>query len=454
MRTVLIVDDEKNIRETLADILTDESYTALAVESGPKALEVLGTRRVDLLLLDIWLPDMGGMEILQRIRDEYPNVMVVMISGHATVDLAVQAIKMGAVDFIEKPLSLDRVLQVLEKAFRIRELENENETLRRDVGNRYNLVGESPALQQIREVIRTMAATAGRVLITGDNGTGKEIIARNIHNRSDRARGPFVEVNCAAIPENLIESELFGHEKGSFTGAHELRKGKFETADKGTIFLDEIADMSLVTQAKVLRVLQEMEFERVGGSETIHVDVRVIAATNKDLKKEIEAGNFREDLFYRLNVIPIHVPPLRERREDIIPLVEYYLDYFARANNKLPKVFSKKVYALFLGYAWPGNVRELRNMVERICIMIRKEAIDHEDVLAFFAGNGDISGGREDREYATLKDAREDFERQYIREKLLENNMNVSKTAQALGIERSNLHKKINSLGIGLGKNN
>ena len=450
LKTVLIVDDEKNIRETLSDILQDESYKTFSAGDGKTALDFLSREHVDLVLLDIWLPEMGGMDVLKKIREEYVNVTVVMISGHGTVDLAVQAIKSGAFDFIEKPLSIDRVLQVLDKAFRMRSLEEENASLRNTVRQKYDLIGESPAFRNIREIVGNTADSTGRVLIFGENGTGKEMIARNIHLLSSRRQMPFVEVNCAAIPENLIESELFGHEKGAFTGAVESRKGKFELADKGTIFLDEIADMSLVTQAKVLRALQEMEFERVGGVETIHVDVRVIAATNKDLRSEIDEGNFREDLFYRLNVIPITVPPLRDRSEDIIPLVDYYLQYFAEANNKLMKSLSRRAYSVFETYTWPGNVRELRNMVERICIMIRKDRIDRDDILSFFTESPGQGSRNEDREYATLKEAREDFEREYIKAKLQENNLNVSKTAHVLGIERSNLHRKINSLGINM----
>jgi len=448
MKTVLIVDDEKNIRQTLSDVLEDEAYQTLAVADGKSAIEILGREHVDLVLLDIWLPEIGGIDVLKNIQEEYSNVIVVMISGHGTVDLAVEAIKSGAFDFVEKPLSIDRVLQVLDRAFKMKKLEAENATLRTTVQQKFDLIGESPAFKGIKDIVTNTADSTGRVLIFGENGTGKEMIARNIHILSDRKKEPFVEVNCAAIPENLIESELFGHEKGAFTGAVDSRKGKFELADRGTIFLDEVADMSLVTQAKVLRVLQEMEFERVGGVDTIRVDVRVIAATNKDLRAEIGEGNFREDLFYRLNVIPITVPPLRNRKEDIMPLIDYYLDYFARVNNKLQKTFTRKAYSVFEAYSWPGNVRELRNMVERICIMIRKDTIAREDILSFFTESSGVGSRSEDREYATLKEARDDFEREYIRSKLLENNMNVSKTAQVLGIERSNLHRKINNLGI------
>lgn len=451
MKHILIVDDEAGIRDTVSEVLEDEGYLPVAAENGEAALRILQTRRIELVLLDIWLPGMGGMEILEKICEQYPSVTVVIISGHGTVNLAVEAIKKGAFDFIEKPLSIDRLLLVIEKAARLKRLEEENRTLRNSISREYTMIGESDAMGNIRSIIANTAKSNGRVLITGENGTGKEMIARNIHRLSDRAEKPFVEVNCAAIPENLIESELFGHEKGAFTGAVGSKPGKFEVADTGTIFLDEVADMSLPTQAKVLRVLQEMVFEHVGGVKTISVDVRVIAATNKDLAEEIRRGNFREDLYYRLNVIPIHVPPLRERIADIAPLVEYFMEQFCTMNNRKPKQFTRRAMGLFLQHKWPGNIRELRNMVERIIIMIPAQKIDKDDILGFFLDKpetGDPAIGSERQDFDSLKDARDAFEREYIKRKLIENGMNVSQTARMLGIERSNLHRKINSLKI------
>ena len=448
MINFLIIDDEKNIRKTLTGVLEDEGYAVITASDGPAGLKALDTNRIDIVLLDIWLPDMGGMDVLKEIRNGYPAVLVIMISGHGTVNLAVDAIKNGAFDFIEKPLSIDRLLLVINKALKMRKLEQENYSLKNKMKKNYTMIGKSPALIKIKGIIQNTAATNGRVLITGENGTGKEMIAKNIHIMSDRSGKPFIEVNCAAIPENLIESELFGHEKGSFTGAINTRVGKFELANQGTIFLDEIADMSLQTQAKVLRVLQEMEFERVGSIKTILVDVRVITATNKKLKNEIRNGNFREDLYYRLNVIPIHIPPLRERKEDIPPLIDYFTDYFCVLNNKKEKSFTKRALSIFLKNDWPGNIRELRNMIERIVIMVPDSLIDAEHILSFFTDKK-ISPAKEDKkEYQNLKEARDDFEREYIHKKLIENSMNVSKTALSLGIERSNLHRKINNLKI------
>ena len=454
MISILVVDDEKNIRETLIDVLQDEGYTTSEAADGEQALKILAGRRVDIVLLDIWLPGIGGIDVLKKIREQFSSVTVVMISGHGTVNLAVEAIKIGAFDFIEKPLSIDRLLMVLEKACKMRELEAENRSLRGKVPKEVDLIGTCASMARIREIIASTAATSGRVLITGENGTGKELVARSVHLASNRSGAAFIEVNCAAIPENLIESELFGHEKGSFTGAVEARKGKFELADKGTIFLDEIADMSLATQAKVLRVLQEMEFERVGGTKTIHVDVRVIAATNKDLAAEISRGNFREDLFYRLNVIPIQMPALRERAGDIAELVAYFARQFCRINSRPVREFGPDAIAIMREYAWPGNIRELRNIVERAIIMLPEGDITGEGLATFFTertGTDPVAHGQAvlpDDEYASLKEARDAFEREYILKKLRENGMNVSRTARVLGIERSNLHRKISSLGI------
>ncbi len=449
MTNVLIIDDEEKICSTVVDILKDEGYTAFSAFNVSDGIKVLNTNKVDILLLDIWLSNENGMDFLDKMVHEFPAVKVIMISGHGTVNLAVDAIKNGAFDFIEKPLSIDRLLSVVEKAIEAGMESGESSGV--NSGKDYTLIGESPLFNKVRTIINNTSKSMGRVLIYGENGTGKEMVACNIHLQSDRSNEAFIDVNCAAIPENLIESELFGYEKGAFTGAEDVKVGKFELAHKGTIFLDEIADMSLQTQAKVLRVLQEMKFERVGGVESINVDVRVIAATNKNLKEEIKSGNFREDLFYRLNVIPITVPALRERKEDILTLVYFFIDKFSMENKQKPKKISKGVEKLFLTHDWPGNVRELRNMVERLCIMVPEVNVGTEDVLTFFSEKDDFSGTiLSNVEYKSLKKARNAFEKEYIRKKLIENSMNVTQTAKDLGIERSNLHRKINSLEIQL----
>ena len=458
MPSVLVVDDERNIRETLLDVLQDEGYDAVQTPDGETALRVLASRRIDIMLLDIWLPGISGMDVLTKAHTLFPGVTIIMISGHGTVHLAVEAIKLGAFDFIEKPLSIDRLLLTLDKACRMRSLEAENRKYKNSTSKDFDLIGSGQAMTKIRELIASSAAANGRVLISGESGTGKELAARSIYLAGDRRNEPFIEVNCAAIPETLIESELFGHEKGAFTGAHESRKGKFELADKGTIFLDEIADMSLQTQAKVLRVLQEMEFERVGGVKTLQVDVRVIAATNKDLLQEITKGNFREDLYYRLNVISIQLPALRERLEDMQELVEYFVEEFCRAGDRERCVFAPDAIEVMKGYAWRGNIRELRNVIERALALIPSSAISGADLEPLLGQRSAPRSGPGDDvkeetrlledEYGGLREARNAFEKEYILRKLKENGMNVSKTARALGIERSNLHRKINSLGI------
>jgi len=450
LTNILIIDDEEKICFTVLDILKDEGYIAFSAYNIKDGIKVLNTNKVDILLLDIWLYNENGMEFLEKMKHEFPAVKVVMISGHGTVNIAVDAMKNGAFDFIEKPLSIDRLLSVIERAIEVKQ--EEQKTSNFSHSKDFTLIGESELFGKVRTIIKNTAKSMGRVLIYGENGTGKEMVAGNIHLQSDRSSGPFIDVNCAAIPENLIESELFGYEKGAFTGAEEAKVGKFELANNGTIFLDEIADMSLQTQAKVLRVLQEMKFERVGGVDSINVDVRVIAATNKNLKEEIENGNFREDLFYRLNVIPITVPPLRERKEDILTLVKFFIDKLSLENKQKVKKLSKGVEKLFLAHDWPGNVRELRNMVERICIMVPEVNVETEAVLSFFSEKDEYVERDLFRnvEYESLKIARNAFEKDYIRKKLIENNMNVTQTAKDLGIERSNLHRKINSLKISL----
>ena len=448
MRTILIIDDEPGIRTVLRDVLEDEGYTVLAVEDGIRGLAELAAATVDLVFLDVWLPHMGGMDVLKRIREQFPDLEVIMISGHANISLAVQATKMGAFDFLEKPLSLDRTMTVVRNALAIEDLRRENRTLRNSIFMDDRMVGDSKGMRAVRELIAQSAASDSRILIVGENGTGKELVAREIHARSARASGPFVELNCAAIPETLIESELFGHEKGAFTNALQRRRGKVETADHGTLFLDEIADMSLITQAKVLRVLQEMRFERVGGEESLTVDVRVISATNKDIRAEIGRGRFREDLFFRINVVPILVPPLRERLEDLPALVAYFMEKFKRPSAQEPRTVSPEGMRALGGYHWPGNIRELKNFVERVNIMTEEAVISAASVKSFLgaAAPAESSNGISAYEGMTLAEARDDFERELIAARLRENGGNVSRTADALGVYASNLHSKMKKL--------
>lgn len=445
--TILVVDDEEGIRRSLQGILQDEGYRVLLAEDGERALAIMEEDVPDAVLLDIWLPGRDGMVILEEMRRGWPMVPVVIISGHGSVDLAVRAVKSGAHDFIEKPVSLDKVLFTVRNALRYSVLEEEYRRLRQQVSVRDELTGSSLAIERLREQIRIIAPTSSFVLIHGENGTGKEVVARAIYKLSNRANGPFVEVNCAAIPEELIESELFGHERGAFTGATQMRKGKFDLAHGGTLFLDEIGDMSLSTQAKILRVLQEQRFQRVGGSRFIQVDVRVIAATNKDLEAEIRAGRFREDLYHRLNVIPVEVPPLRERPEDIAPLVEEFVEEFSRARGYPRRDFSPEVMAAFRQYSWPGNVRELKNVVERLLILARSPRVELAD-LTPPVWSGPQRPRLDVPSPQTLKEARELFEKLFIEEKLRQFGGNISRTAEAIGVERSHLHKKLKELGI------
>jgi two-component system nitrogen regulation response regulator NtrX len=441
---VLIVDDEEGIRESLTDIFTDEGYSTVTAESGEEAVRAVRERMPELVLLDIWLPGMDGLKTLEEIR-KTGDPTVIMISGHGNIETAVKATRMGAYDFLEKPLSLERVVLTAKRAIDNRALEQENRTLRESLSKKWRLLGESSLLNAVREQISMAAKGRGRVLITGESGTGKEIAARMLHNLSERARMPFIEVNCAAIPGELIESELFGHEKGSFTGAFEQKKGKFELADKGTLFLDEIADMSLQTQAKLLRVLETQQFQRVGGSRNISVDVRVIAATNKDLLKKTAEEQFRDDLYFRLNVIPIEMPTLRERREDIPILVRHFTEMFASEYGQAGKTLQPDALEKLSHHDWPGNIRELRNLIERLVLMTPSDTISGEDVdLHDRAPGKDYLGVR------TLKKARDAFEKDFITNKLKENNWNVSRTAEALEIERSNLHRKIKAHAIKL----
>ena len=450
--SICIVDDEPSILNTLSSILEDEGYQVTVAKSGMEALKLIRADPMDLMILDIWMPEMDGLETLKRIRQQFPNLMVVMMSGHGSVETAVKATKLGAYDYLEKPLDLEKVTILVRNALHQRKLEEENLNLRIQVERHTELVGDSPAMGQLRQAIAAAAPTHSRVLISGENGTGKELVARAIHLQSPRKNRTFVEVNCAAIPETLIETELFGHERGAFTGAIAQRRGKFDLADGGTLFLDEIGDMSVVTQAKVLRVLQEQQFTRVGGSKLIKVNVRVIAASNKDLRQEIEKGNFREDLFYRLNVLPVEVPPLRYRREDIPALVRHFLRIHAEEQGMKIKDISPEALDLLARHEWPGNIRELRNQVERLMIMVPKPILDVADILPFMPG-GDVNHYQRVNAadvYDSLRDARNAFEREYITYRLRDNGWNVSKTADDLKIERSHLHRKIKLLNVEL----
>ena len=450
MASILIVDDEPGVRTALGGVLRDEGYTVDAVESGEACLERVVHESFDVVLLDVWMPGIDGLETLQRLRERQVDAQVVVISGHGNVESAVRAIKLGAYDFVEKPLSLDKAVLVVRNALRQRLLEAENRDLRAQVDRRYVMVGEGPLMRHLREQVLLAAPTNGRVLILGENGTGKELVARTLHAHSRRRTGPFVEVNCAAIPEELIESELFGHTKGSFTGAVADRRGRFEHAHGGTIFLDEIGDMSLKTQAKVLRALQEQEIQPVGGTAMVRVDVRVVAATNKDLQEEIRAGRFREDLFFRLNVVPIFVPPLRDRADDVPRLAEHFMATLAAECGRRVKRFAPEAMARLQSYAWPGNVRELHNVVERLLIMVHHDIITASDVGFIADGAGapvPVSGGT-DKPLLPLADARDKFERDYILQVLAANQGNISRTAEALAVERSNLYKKMRAFGI------
>ena len=450
MSAILIVDDEPGVRSALTGVLRDEGYDVDAVDSGEACLDRLTRQVYDVVLLDVWLPGMDGLATLARMREREIDAQVVVISGHGNVESAVRAIKMGAFDFVEKPLSLDKTVLVVRNALRQRRLEVENQVLRAKVDAQYTMVGDSYAMQQLREQVATAAPTNGRVLIFGENGTGKELVARNIHSMSRRRSGPFVEVNCAAIPEELIESELFGHVRGAFTGAVADRRGKFETAHGGTLFLDEIGDMTLKTQAKVLRVLQEQVMEAVGGSARIRVDARVLAATNKDLPAEIRAGRFREDLYFRLNVIPIFVPALRNRDTDIPLLADHFMAMLAREYGRRPKVFEPDAVVALQQYAWPGNVRELRNLVERLMIMVPGERISSRD-LSFLdpdTAQTTTRAAARPSPMTSLHDARDQFEREYIVRALAAQQGNISRTSEVLGVERSNLYRKMRGFGI------
>src|SRR5262245_48567560 len=440
MPRILIVDDEPGIRQSLKGVFEDEGFPTEAVSSGEDCLKRIEHNSYDLVLLDIWLPGIDGLETLRKLREKSPKTHVIMISGHATIATAVTATKLGAYDFIEKPLSLEHTLLIAQNALSHRRLEQANDLLRHQLEERFNIVGESVPTKALRKQIAIVAPTNSRILIYGESGTGKELVSRNIHFLSLRAEAPFVEVNCAAIPEELIESELFGHTKGSFTGASELKKGKFELADSGSLFLDEIGDMSLKTQAKVLRALEEQSFQPIGAQTAVRVDVRVITATNKNLQNEIAAGRFREDLFYRLNVIPFFVPPLRDRREDIPVLTRYFLRIFSTEHGRAPKEFTPEAMDMLVDYSWPGNVRELRNEIERLVIMVQNNVIGADDLS--------LPNGNTPSRTSTLHEARAEYEREFITSKLKENNWNISQTARVLGLERSYLYRKMKAYGI------
>jgi len=450
--TICIVDDEPAILNSLRSILEDEGYQVVVATNGIEGLKVVRSDTPDLVILDIWMPEMDGLETLKRLRAQFPGILVVMMSGHGSIETAVKATKLGAYDYLEKPLDLEKVTILVRNALHQRKLEEENLNLRIQVERRFELIGSSSSMNRLREMIEMAAPANSRVLISGANGTGKELVARAIHLKSPRHNRPFVEINCAAIPETLIESELFGHEKGAFSGATSMKRGKFELADGGTLFLDEIGDMSLATQAKVLRVLQEQQFTRVGGTKLINVQVRVIAASNKDLAEEIGKGNFREDLYYRLNVLPIMVPTLKERRDDIPELAQHFLKMHSEEQGMKPKEFTAQGLEALQRHDWPGNIRELRNLIERLLIMVPKPVIDASDVEMFLQGRAPtgvpvLAVGTN---YDSLREARNVFEREVISQKLRENNWNVSKTADELKIERSHLHRKIKLLNVEL----
>jgi two-component system nitrogen regulation response regulator NtrX len=447
---VLVVDDEEGVRATLGGVLRDEGYVVDAAESGERGLDMVRRHPYHAVLLDVWLPGRDGLAVLEEIAALPSPPRVIMISGHADVPVAHRAGKLGAYDFIEKPLSLDKVILTLRNAIADRRKEARLRNLREQVETEENLIGESPVIDELRRQIDLAAPTQGRVLITGENGTGKELVARLIHARSRRSDELFVEMNCAAIPEELIESELFGHVRGAFTGATESKAGRFLLADGGTLFLDEVADMSLRTQAKVLRVLQEQAFEPVGGS-TVRVDVRVIAATNKDLAQEIAAGRFREDLFFRLNVIPLRVPALRERVEDIPLLARHFVDSIARQYGRT-RAIAPAALAALNGYHWPGNVRELRNLLERLVILAPGSEISAADVAAALRGAPAARAAEPEADHLSLKEGREDFERRFILRKLRQADGNVVRAAELLGLERSHLYRKMRALGLRTGE--
>ncbi len=441
---ILVIDDEKSIRDSLRGVLEDEGYEVREADSGESALELIKRERFDVIFLDVWLPGIDGIDVLTKLKEREDSVPVIMISGHANIETAVKATKIGAYDFLEKPLSSERVLLTIKNALKQKKLEEENVLLKERVKDKYRLIGESRAIKEIKKLIEDIAPTNGRVLITGENGTGKELVARLIHEKSLRRHKRFAEINCAAIPDELIESELFGYVRGAFTNALKDKKGKFLLADGGTLFLDEIGDMSLKTQAKVLRVIEEQKFEPLGSTESISIDTRIIAATNKNLELEIKRGTFREDLYFRINVIPIHVPPLRERKEDIPLLAKHFLEEFSEEYGRKRKEFTSDAIEKLMRYSWPGNVRELRNLIERLVIIVKEDKITSKDIPVLVEGKKAVENLLE----LPYAEAKEVFERTLILKHLRENNWNIVKTAQSLGMERTTLYKKMKALGI------
>lgn len=449
--SILIVDDEPSILQSLSGLLSDEGFEITTAANGYEALKIVDTESPDLVLLDIWMPGIDGIETLKEIKKDNPHIQVIIISGHGTIETAVKATKLGAFDLIEKPLSIDKVIVAINNALNFRRLEEENKYLRKKTLEKHSITGNSPPIQELKKQIAVTAPTEAWVLITGENGTGKELVARTIHQLSSRVDYPLIDVHCASIPEELIESELFGQEKGAFAESSTKKIGKFELANKGTIFLDEIGDMSLKSQSKILRVLQEQQFQRVGGSRTLSINVRVIASSNKDLEKEIEKGTFREDIYYRLNVIPIEVPPLRNRVEDIPQLMKIFFDECAKQNRSKKKVVTQNVLDLLLNYSWPGNVRELKNLVERLTIMIDKDVIDEYDLPSPYnpKEKDDIASVEAQLFLSnSIKEAREIFEKEFIKRKLIQHSNNVTKTAETIGVQRSYLYKKLKKLNL------
>ncbi len=443
--TVLVVDDESGVRASLSGFLEDNGYKQVAVPSAAEALKELEGRHINLALVDVWLPGEDGIALLEQIKARWPDTAVIVMSGNATIDLAVKATKLGAYDFLEKPIDPEKLLITMQRALEMERLKDETSMLRAE--GLTPILGESGAMKKLMDEVARVAPSSAKVLLMGENGTGKELLARAIHESSPRRDGPYVKLNCAAIPGDLVESELFGHEKGAFTGAQSLKKGKLELAHGGTLFLDEIGDMSLDTQAKFLRAIETGELERVGGTKTISFDTRIVAATNKDLQKQIEKGEFREDLYYRLNVVPLRVPPLRERRGDIELLASHFLRALCVENGRPPKSLSQGAMDLLASYKWPGNVRELRNFIERLVIMIDKERIDENDLLALEPGLA-AAGAGDDPSKGALRSRLEDEEERSLRESLEAAGWNVSEAARQLGIDRASLHRKMNKYGI------
>ncbi len=442
--SILIVDDEASILQSLGGLLSDEGFEVITASNGYEALKVIDAECPDLVILDVWMPGIDGIETLKEIKKENPHVQVIIITGHGTVETAVKSTKLGAFDFIEKPLSIDKVIVAINNALNFRRLEEENKYLRKKTIEKNSITGNSATIMALKKQIAVVAPTDSWILITGENGTGKELVARTIHQLSHRSAEPLIDINCATIPEEMIERELFGYEKGAYAGSPLKKIGKFELANNGTLFLDEIGDMSLKMQAKMLRVLEELKFQRIGGSRILTVNVRIIAASNKDLEKAIEKGEFREDLYYRINVIPINVPTLRNRYEDIPLLVEAFLEESSQQNNK--KKITDEAIDLLCKYSWPGNVRELKNLVERLSIMAEKETIDVSDVPPPY--NPEATGGEKSVEEQfflidSLAEATKAFEKEFIKRKLIKHKKNITKTAASIGVERSYLNKKL-----------